>query len=526
MKSKALILVIISCIFFFNSSKNEFHNRKSGDEKEQSLIEKYAAYLVDENELMTSRDVSAQHFKINDSTLIACIHSRPIFYRTESGSLNKISDRIVCTAEKGWSYRNESNDILFYFSQDGCHCLVSKLDGTSLLELGLNSILKFSAITRDNNTLILDAPDASYQARWSVNGGLLSLTWFTNFSEAIPIDCEPYEIKFINNLELTHPNLAKIDNETVRLSLTDDRFVKLFRQKKRLSEKDKFTLSDYTRFQFVAYAATGTPASGRVHYDGTTFTKYDGYLQIQNTSPNGCKTGFRSWVKYDISTIPDQSEITDVEQYIYCTKIHEGMFDYLNYDIFRVDHDPITSSGQDLWSDIYDGSCYEIREWMTNPPAWEWCDLDPPGDADLQSALPSDWFGLGYMVTHDEDDADYYAFFEGVGDTNPPYLAIKYKPTALDEADIPVTHEYQLFQNYPNPFNSSTRIVFVLPRTERVVIEIFNVLGHRIKTLVDNHLPQGKNEIVFDAGNLSSGIYYYRIQTRDFQNFKKMSILK
>ncbi len=73
--------------------------------------------------------------------------------------------------------------------------------------------------------------------------------------------------------------------------------------------------------------------------------------------------------------------------------------------------------------------------------------------------------------------------------------------------------EYALDQNYPNPFNPSTMISFSLPKADRVRLEVFNVLGQKVATLVDADQPAGVHAVKFDGTNLSSGIYLYRLVT-------------
>lgn len=85
---------------------------------------------------------------------------------------------------------------------------------------------------------------------------------------------------------------------------------------------------------------------------------------------------------------------------------------------------------------------------------------------------------------------------------------------------------YQLHQNYPNPFNPTTEIQFALPQAGKVVLDVYNVLGHKVATLVDGQMNAGVHSITFNAGQLPSGIYFYKIQTNNFSSIKKMSLLK
>ncbi len=93
------------------------------------------------------------------------------------------------------------------------------------------------------------------------------------------------------------------------------------------------------------------------------------------------------------------------------------------------------------------------------------------------------------------------------------------------ENEIP--SEFALLQNYPNPFNPSTKIEFSLPVEGNVTIKIFNLLGEEVRTLVNNELiSAGKHSVTFEAGNLATGIYIYRLQVGDFASNKKMILLK
>ena len=86
--------------------------------------------------------------------------------------------------------------------------------------------------------------------------------------------------------------------------------------------------------------------------------------------------------------------------------------------------------------------------------------------------------------------------------------------------------QFRLWQNYPNPFNPSTKIKFALPRPENVKIEVYNLIGQKVKTLLNQHMPAGFHEVEFNGQNLFSGIYWYSIEAGRFQDVKKMILLK
>jgi len=86
--------------------------------------------------------------------------------------------------------------------------------------------------------------------------------------------------------------------------------------------------------------------------------------------------------------------------------------------------------------------------------------------------------------------------------------------------------EYKLFQNYPNPFNPSTNIEYSLPQSGLVQLTIYNVLGKKISTLVNQFESGGNHMVSFNAANLPSGIYFYKLQVNNFLAVKKLMLIK
>lgn len=108
-----------------------------------------------------------------------------------------------------------------------------------------------------------------------------------------------------------------------------------------------------------------------------------------------------------------------------------------------------------------------------------------------------------------------------------PVIPVTVSPsTGLDDqiSDLPV--QFALRQNYPNPFNPTTEIKFALPEQSDVTIDIFNLLGQKVTTLVDGLLPAGYHQVVWDGSAVASGIYYYKITAGGFTDVKKMTLLK
>ncbi len=89
-----------------------------------------------------------------------------------------------------------------------------------------------------------------------------------------------------------------------------------------------------------------------------------------------------------------------------------------------------------------------------------------------------------------------------------------------------IPEKYALYQNYPNPFNPVTNIKFDIPKASYVKINVYNVLGKEVSLLMSENKPAGRYSIDFDASSLTSGVYFYKIETGDFAETKRMVILK
>lgn len=98
-------------------------------------------------------------------------------------------------------------------------------------------------------------------------------------------------------------------------------------------------------------------------------------------------------------------------------------------------------------------------------------------------------------------------------------------PTGIDEA-ITVADGYELAQNYPNPFNPTTKISFTIPVDQQVALKVYNSLGEEVATLVNNNLTKGSYTINFDANGLSSGLYFYKLESGNKVLVRKMVLLK
>jgi hypothetical protein len=86
--------------------------------------------------------------------------------------------------------------------------------------------------------------------------------------------------------------------------------------------------------------------------------------------------------------------------------------------------------------------------------------------------------------------------------------------------------QFNMYQNYPNPFNPSTTIQYDLPEDVKVVLEVYDIQGQKVKTLVNGFKEAGYYEVIFDGSHLASGLYIYKIKAADFSSSKRMLLIK
>jgi hypothetical protein len=145
------------------------------------------------------------------------------------------------------------------------------------------------------------------------------------------------------------------------------------------------------------------------------------------------------------------------------------------------------------------------------------------------SEHPPGWSARGYIPATVElyNTSDVGVAWVGLDGSNKRvywdrYLAVVGVPKTQNE--LPGT--FMLGQNYPNPFNPSTKIEFSLPKDEFVTIKVFDLIGREVSSIVSKNLKAGSYEVEFDAGKLSSGVYFYRMNAGSFSETKKMIVVK
>jgi plastocyanin len=91
---------------------------------------------------------------------------------------------------------------------------------------------------------------------------------------------------------------------------------------------------------------------------------------------------------------------------------------------------------------------------------------------------------------------------------------------------LPTPAQFAIAPNYPNPFNATTTIGFSLPHSGRVTVEIFNLVGQRLEVLLDETVTVGSHEIIWDAGDRNSGVFFYRVRFDGQTKTGRMALLK
>ena len=134
--------------------------------------------------------------------------------------------------------------------------------------------------------------------------------------------------------------------------------------------------------------------------------------------------------------------------------------------------------------------------------------------------------GSTNMLVRFRDSCDANTNYDGWYVDNIKISAYQVSPLVGINGNVEEPFTYSLAQNYPNPFNPMTNISYSIPKSGMVTLKVYNTLGMEIATLVNEVKQAGNNTITFNAAGLSSGVYFYRIESGDFVDIKKMVLLK
>ncbi|MCX6640628.1 MAG: SBBP repeat-containing protein [bacterium] len=237
---------------------------------------------------------------------------------------------------------------------------------------------------------------------------------------------------------------------------------------------------------------------GNVYVTGHSYSSWTGgdYATIKYDVD-----GNQLWVaRYNGSgNYEDAARSLTVDSYgnVYVTGYSQGIWNNMDYTTIKYD-----SNGNQLWVARYNG---------------------PGNNFDAASSLALDTFGNVYVTGR------------SVGSrTDKDFCTIKYSATDLPNWQQPVATvfgaplpaEYRLEQNYPNPFNPTTTISYQLPSRSQVKLEVFDVSGRLVTTLINGWREAGSHEVTFDGSGLAAGVYVYRLQVGEYTGVQKMVLLK
>ncbi|UCF64837.1 MAG: T9SS type A sorting domain-containing protein, partial [bacterium] len=143
--------------------------------------------------------------------------------------------------------------------------------------------------------------------------------------------------------------------------------------------------------------------------------------------------------------------------------------------------------------------------------------IDP--DSGLIQGIPSQGDVGDHVVSIEVDD-------QNGGIASQIYTLHVEQATGIDPFANQIPDKFVIYQNYPNPFNPETNIRFGIPTASHVKIEIYNTLGQKVVELINEYKPAGYYSVSFNASKYASGIYIYRMVAENYQEIKKMMLIK
>ena len=174
------------------------------------------------------------------------------------------------------------------------------------------------------------------------------------------------------------------------------------------------------------------------------------------------------------------------------------------------------------------GTKVRVKAVINGQPVWQMQEITPQTGYNSQNLWTH--FGLGNAVIIDSIKVEWINglthYFTNVQTNSNITISETGNIIGISQTGNEIPEDYRLYQNYPNPFNPSTTIKFNIPEQRTVKIDIFDITGRVIETIVNRELEAGYYEINWDASKFSSGVYFYTIHAGDFLQTKKMVLVK
>ncbi len=220
-------------------------------------------------------------------------------------------------------------------------------------------------------------------------------------------------------------------------------------------------------------------------------------------------------VSYGVATTEDFQAIAE--------SVYGESLDYFFQEWIYGENEPTYTIGWDkslVSGDIYDVTLVIYQNVNTNPPYFTM-----PVQVKLNTSL-----GDTIVTLFNNAQTQNYQF-QVIGNPtsivfDPGNWILKNNTIVTSLEDLTFPAQFILEQNYPNPFNPTTTIEYSIPQSGFVTLKVFDVLGNEVVTLVNGHNEAGKHQIKFDASNLKSGVYFYKIENGNFVETKKLVLLK
>ncbi len=209
----------------------------------------------------------------------------------------------------------------------------------------------------------------------------------------------------------------------------------------------------------------------------------------------------------------------------------QTFFGTTSYTVHGIHVIPVTPVTEQSWDfnysrDIFDYTAYGLRysacfdSTNTNGTVWAWTTINMAVQA---IAYPPQALSFFRFYGYNTNNYDL-----GTTPGNVVYWILTriYNPIGITPIGSEVPLKYSLGQNYPNPFNPTTFIEFAVPKKSFVELKLYDILGREVAVLIQKELPAGTYKYELQAGNLSTGVYFYVLKADGFMNSKKMVLLK
>ncbi len=288
------------------------------------------------------------------------------------------------------------------------------------------------------------------------------------------------------------------------------------------TDKETYEYGEQINISFTLYNGSDST----LYYEGSSSCQI--YLKFQHigTHPNMCTTDYHYYDIYPHQKVNITIEI-DPSEFFYPVKggIQNIEFDYLGFKDsvqfsapqfrsgrFYVAYDSLKS---DTIQQVKDSiSAIETERFIRNR-----------NEKDSLISISATWNVDDFQIDELVERLDSTGLFRFV-EINRFFQSASVTVTSNEEktADHPLSTK--LFQNYPNPFNPNTTFTFELSKPDQVQFSIFNMIGQEVAVLQNNRLSAGSHSINFDASNLVSGTYFYRLKTADGVLTKKFTLIK